>query len=316
MKPMFDSDDVKGSFFLATLPDTMDNVIDNLSTRAITAFKDIEPKILDISEKHSLDVDSAAYIARSAGRQPASRQPQRQECTWCRKHQLTYIGHVYNNCNELRRYQEQQKEKKKTPTGNRTGGKRHKGNSANATDPADGDSDSGYEVTGFTTNGKRIRDNDVSAYAAIRLPSALDPPVWLFDTGASRHMSGCADDFISLLPKTMGTITVAGGIKLPIQGTGTVRIRLRLPDDSTTIAELTNVLYSSELYNTRLFSWSYVRQHGYELRALRDDLYLSRNGKYALWAKHTKGSLRTEYQFPGHCWPVHQGPRFSRPTNR
>ena len=32
MKLLFNSDKVKGSFFLATLPDTMDNVIDNLVT--------------------------------------------------------------------------------------------------------------------------------------------------------------------------------------------------------------------------------------------------------------------------------------------
>lgn len=55
MKHIFDSDNVKGSFFLATLPDTIDNVIDNLSTRDVTAFQDIEPKILNISEKHTLD---------------------------------------------------------------------------------------------------------------------------------------------------------------------------------------------------------------------------------------------------------------------
>ncbi|KAF2676307.1 hypothetical protein K458DRAFT_262437, partial [Lentithecium fluviatile CBS 122367] len=328
MKPMFKSDDVKGSFFLATLPDTINNVINNLSIRSVTAFKDIEPKILNISEKHSLDVaDSAAYAAnmRSASHQPPG--GQRQECTWCRKHQLTFIGHVYTNCNELRKHKEQQQQKKpqggSTSARNRNtgGGKRHKDNSVE-TESAAADSDSGNEVVGFTTvvdltsppptpspprrdgqrpstsrinkNGKRIRDdNDVSAFVAIQ-PSALDAPVWLFDTGASRHMSGCVDDFVSLSPKTEGTITVAGGIKLPIQGVGTIRIRCRLPNDSTTIAELTNVLYSSELYNTRLFSWSYVREHGYKLHAAREDLYLSRNGKYALWAKHVKGVIQIQ----------------------
>ena len=76
MRSMFKSNKVKGSFFLATLPETIDNVIDNLSTRIITAFQDIKPKILDISEKYSLEtVDSSAYAARqTAARQAATRQ--------------------------------------------------------------------------------------------------------------------------------------------------------------------------------------------------------------------------------------------------
>jgi hypothetical protein len=62
MKQIFESDEVKGSFFLTTLPDTMDHIIDNIGTRGLTTFTEIEPKMLDISEKHSLDtVDSSAY---------------------------------------------------------------------------------------------------------------------------------------------------------------------------------------------------------------------------------------------------------------
>jgi hypothetical protein len=66
-------------------------------------------------------------------------------------------------------------------------------------------------------------------------------------------MSGCSDDFTSLA-LAKGFIRVAGGIKLPIQGIGLVRLRCQLPDSSTTVGELTKTLYSSELYNTRLFS--------------------------------------------------------------
>jgi hypothetical protein len=162
MRPVFASDEVKGSFFLATLPDTMDNVIDNLSTRNLTAFQDIEPKILDISEKHSLDsVDtSTAYAARQTAARSANRPstggqrpPTGQECSWCRKHNLTFIGHVYTNCNELKQHKERQQRKGPTtqpPKGDKRGGnKRHKGHNAEAT-AADDSDDSGTEITGFT----------------------------------------------------------------------------------------------------------------------------------------------------------------------
>ena len=65
IKPIFASDEVKGSFFLATLPDTMDHIVDNLSTWQITTFQDIEPKIMDLAEKHTIEVDSANATRRT-----------------------------------------------------------------------------------------------------------------------------------------------------------------------------------------------------------------------------------------------------------
>ena len=62
---MFKLDKVKGFFFLSTLPNVIDTVINNLSTRNLTAFKDIKPKILDIANQHSLNsTNSTAYAAR------------------------------------------------------------------------------------------------------------------------------------------------------------------------------------------------------------------------------------------------------------
>ena len=46
---MFKLDEVKGSFFLSTLPNIIDTIINNLSTRNLTAFKDIAPKIFNIT---------------------------------------------------------------------------------------------------------------------------------------------------------------------------------------------------------------------------------------------------------------------------
>lgn len=316
MRTMFQSDEVKGSFFLATLPETMDNVIDNLSTRNITAFQDIEPKILDISEKFSLDVADASTSAYAAKQTTIRRQGNSQptECSWCRKHNMTFVGHVYTNCNELRKHKEnQQKASQRTvqsrgkPNPGRTQ-KRAKANNAGIID-LDTSSDDGTEVNAFVAgadtifsssifnqNNKRLRD-EVSAHAAsLPRPTQTDPPVWLFDTGASRHMSGCLDDFVELR-ESKGTITIAGGNRLPIQGVGTVRLRCCLPDGSTKIAELTNTLYSSELYLTRLFSWTSVRSR-YELHAAHNDLFLSREGRHAMWARHTNGVLQIQTELP------------------
>jgi transposase InsO family protein len=320
MTKMFESDEVKGSFFLSTLPDTMDTIIDNLSTRNLTAFKDIEPKILDIADRHSLNsTDSTAYAARQAAAR--SNQGPRstttlQECTWCRKHNLTFIGHVYTNCNELKRHKELQdkdkdksrsKDKNKTQPQRRTrdgNGKQHKGNSADMGAYSDDSDDDVTGVHAFSAAAPTAVDltdvqpsQEVNAHAAIPQPLVNDSPVWLFDTGASRHMSGCSDDFTSLAP-AKGFIRVAGGIKLPIQGIGLVRLRCQLPDGSTTVGELTKTLYSSELYNTRLFSWTSVRQQ-YNLSGKGDNIYLlTKHSQPALWAKYQGGIMRLQTKSP------------------
>ncbi|KAF2703866.1 hypothetical protein K504DRAFT_391117, partial [Pleomassaria siparia CBS 279.74] len=62
---IFKLDNIKGLFFLTTLPNTIDNIINNLSIRNITLFTSIKLKILNILEKHSLDtVNLLAYAAR------------------------------------------------------------------------------------------------------------------------------------------------------------------------------------------------------------------------------------------------------------
>ncbi|KAH8722569.1 hypothetical protein GQ44DRAFT_729447 [Phaeosphaeriaceae sp. PMI808] len=66
MAPLFSSDDVKGAFFLSTLPDTLDHVIDTFSTLEISAYSKMEPKILDIAEKFSLNVSKGSSNAYSA----------------------------------------------------------------------------------------------------------------------------------------------------------------------------------------------------------------------------------------------------------
>lgn len=43
---MFDSDGIKGSFFLAILLDTMDHIIDKLGIGNIATFPAIEPPVL------------------------------------------------------------------------------------------------------------------------------------------------------------------------------------------------------------------------------------------------------------------------------
>ena len=65
MKPVFESDETKGTFFLTTLPETMDNIIDNLTTASLTKYSDIEPKMLEMRIQTEAD-DTQITIANFA----------------------------------------------------------------------------------------------------------------------------------------------------------------------------------------------------------------------------------------------------------
>ena len=113
------------------------------------------------------------------------------------------------------------------------------------------------------TNGKRGRQDDhIQAYAIRTTP--YNHAKCLFDSGASRHMSGNADDF-SDLQSRKGIIHITKGLQLPIKGIRTAYLRALLPDDTTKETKLTNVPYSRHLKSTRLLAWSYIRDKGCSL---------------------------------------------------
>ncbi|KAL6864057.1 hypothetical protein J3F83DRAFT_186922 [Trichoderma novae-zelandiae] len=106
LRPLFSSDSIKGSFFLTTLPKLMDNVVDDLSTQNLNKFVDIEPRMLDIAYRRQQPTDDNTYYTKTAGKATRTRPPPpaSNECTWCRKHNLSFVGHVYTDCHKLADY--------------------------------------------------------------------------------------------------------------------------------------------------------------------------------------------------------------------
>ena len=108
----------------------MDHIIDNLGTRNMTSYTAIEPKMLDIADKHVVDLTNGdtAYYTSTAGKKGKQTRPAGQRrpsenrsitpgasntssnvCTWCKKHNLTFVGHVYTNYSKLKEYQDRRK---------------------------------------------------------------------------------------------------------------------------------------------------------------------------------------------------------------
>jgi hypothetical protein len=107
------SESIKCSFFLATLPGDMDTVVDNLSTQNIIKFAEIKSKMLDIANQRAQLTEDKAFYTKSAGK-ATRRQPTPDssslECTWCRKHNLSFVGHVYTDCHKLAEHQKQKRQ--------------------------------------------------------------------------------------------------------------------------------------------------------------------------------------------------------------
>ena len=322
MRPIFESDEVKGSVFLTTLPDTMDHIIESFAARDVVTFIAIQPKILDIAEKHYLDtVDSSGAFYTMVRRPAKGKQPKRgsklgtnsdKECTWCRKHNLSFTGHIFTDCRRLKQHQADRGKSQPKYTANE---KRQ--NQAN-TVTINGDSDDLIVANACTAKRQQTSNGDqimaridpalattsdfgvatatVSAFKTNASAGDSISSAWLFDSGASRHMSGQVDDFCELSPRR-GIITIAGGMEIPIDGIGRVRLQCKLPNGTTKLTEMTGVLYSKQLRSTRLFSWPYVRDKGFTIYGKGNDLYLlNTDDSYAIWSKFVNGAMEIQTQ--------------------
>ncbi|KAI1005121.1 hypothetical protein K3495_g3097 [Podosphaera aphanis] len=223
------SDEVKGAFLLLSLPKSMNNTIDNLVTKNLIKYQDIQPKLLDLSaDRNVTESENKAYL--SSNQEPI-------ECSWCKVKKFNYKGHTYNNCFKLKKHKGQQKEanKRKNATKNE--------------------------------NAQRfsVSDDELSDRALMANSSSTSQKEWILDTGATAHMTGCVDDLESLTLVQNTNVKIADNGYTPVTGKGTIRLRALTSDGRLRPISLQNVLLVPSFGQTRLFSWEQVRKMGYEL---------------------------------------------------
>lgn len=61
---VFSSESIEGSFYLSTLSESMDNIINNLSSRNANRLMDIEPEMLNISQRRAQPTDEKAMYTK------------------------------------------------------------------------------------------------------------------------------------------------------------------------------------------------------------------------------------------------------------
>jgi len=252
------SNHAKAAFLLVSLPESMNNIIDNLQPKGDLTFKDVHSRLLDLNANHSLgNKGEKEYRVEKSGKNKGPK-----ECSWCKKRDFHAKGHTWQECNKL-------KESKKNDKSAKEDEKVRLASQEVTTE------NSSTFATAFVVSTNLIPSN------------ASD--VWIFDTGCTSHMTHGADTLDSQRSHG-GFIKFANGSKGEISRISIVKLRGRLTGGQVGLAVLNDVLLVPCL-RQNLFSWKSVAKRGFSMTGKDEDIKLQdREGKHVLWAKEVSGS--------------------------
>jgi len=247
------SNHAKAAFLLVSLPESMNNIIDNLQTKGDLTFEDVHARLLDPSANHSLgNKGEKAYRVEKSGKNKGLK-----ECTWCKKRNFNAKGHTWQECNKLKASKKNDKSTK--------------------------------EDEKVRLASQEITTENSSTFATAFVVSTNPVPsnvsnAWIFDTGCTSHMSHDADAFDSHRPHG-GFVKFANRSKGEISGIGIVKLRCHLPGGQMGLAVLNDVLLVPCL-RQNLFSWKSVAKRGFSMIGKDEDIILQdKQGEGVLWAK-------------------------------
>jgi hypothetical protein len=240
-REFLEEDKAKRDFLLGFLVKHHENVVDNLTTKDSLSYSDVVQKLHSLSS----NAESSSSVAYKANQHSGKKKntdftkrntpadSTKKECTYCKAHKLG--TYTGHMWNDCRKLKAKQEAEKKD-----------------------------------TAN---VAQEETLHHA---LNAVSDPSViytWIFDTGASSHMTFNKGLFHSL-SDYHGYVKVAGGRRLRIKGKGMCWLNCRLPDGSISRIRLNDVLWVPEL-DESLFSWRAVRKKGFTLvsRALPGHIF-------------------------------------------
>ena len=81
----------------------MNNIVDNLQTKANLTFEDVHARLLDLNANHTLpSKGEKAYRVQKSGADNNLNGANLKECTWCKKRGMNAKGHTWQVCNTLK----------------------------------------------------------------------------------------------------------------------------------------------------------------------------------------------------------------------
>ena len=262
-KSVFESPEAKAAILLRSLPESMNNIVDNLQTKEDLTYDHVYNKLMDLRSPTSGNSEGdKAYktaIVKGKGReqQRSGRSATPKECTYCKKHypSARSEGHAWNECSKLKADNQKKKNEKKA------------GSSARIV----------VEETSPTVS---------TSSRTYTTEKSLDPK-WVIDTGASSHMTNNLDLLINFQPEK-GTVRLGDDSVIESCGRGTVKILAKTSDGQVTPVYLQRVLWVPELGCCSLLSWRAIVSlgKGFSLRSSGGDMNVLRENKTeVIWGK-------------------------------
>ena len=96
--PLANSPVVKGAFLLISLPITLDNVVDNLTTRESATYNEVCTRLLDFYPAAQPADTNTACAALSSSRNDKGRRKEEKVCTYCKSKGFRGLGHLGAEC--------------------------------------------------------------------------------------------------------------------------------------------------------------------------------------------------------------------------
>jgi hypothetical protein len=221
-----------------SLPQSLENVVNNLSTKESLKYVDVNKRLMDLQTTRSIassSTSSKAYIAKT--------EPKQKECTWYNKQgHNRYTGHVHTDYRKLKAHKESNAGKSKDNESN------NKANVASTSQPDN------------SQNSPTASDFAIEKAFIAQYPSA-STTTWILDSACTAHMTAQKELFTKISPHG-GCVTVSTGKQTPTIGRGTIELDLRLSDNTTITATLNDVLYVLGLLGGNLISESVLEKNG------------------------------------------------------
>ena len=190
----FQSSEIKASLLLGSLPDSMNNIVENLQTKDNLTY--------ELAYNHLMDLRSSSSVAPSTVetvyKASLTQQPSKFEssdgtdvCSYCQKK-----GHLWSECRARKRREKNKKEENKKKTGEQA-------------KVADADTAKDESETALT----------------VQPSSSLSTSSWVLDSGATSHMTS-NPDCLTRIHKKEGYVKIGDGSRIRIEGVGDIKLAL------------------------------------------------------------------------------------------
>jgi hypothetical protein len=272
MRELVTADSFKIATLLSTLPPDLDDQVDIITLRNLT-YEQVTAKLSGVAARDKLkeeengeDKAFSSTSFKNKGKKKTNPSLKNDDtkvgCTYCKKHfpKSKWSGHTWNECRKLKAA-----EKKK-----------------------DKDGEDGRSEQAALADEKA---QGARPTVSLSFKSNSAEHSWLFDTGASSHMTSNADHILNLKP-TQLSVRIANDKTLVCEGLGRVEFTAVLPNEPSRKVVLERVLYVPSLGRISLLSWNAIERKGdFELRGKRGQLFVyNEQNEKLLWAKNINGS--------------------------